>query len=79
MKSSGRLHPGISMHKLPVSSGAAGLLFVAGSMLIFLLGIPALRWFLGVSIALGSAVAGALWLFHKRFAAVPQKLLKLTY
>jgi hypothetical protein len=67
------------MHKLPVSSGAAGFLFVAGSMLIFLPSIPALRWFLGVSIELGLAVAGALKLFHKRFAAVPQELLKLTY
>jgi len=64
----GSLHPGISMHKLPISGGAVGLLFVVGSMLVFLLGIPAMRWFLGGSVVLGLGVAGGLWLFHEHFS-----------
>lgn len=56
------------MHKLPVSGGAVGLLFVVGSMLVFLLGIPAMRWFLGGSAVLGLGVAGGLWLFHRHFS-----------
>jgi hypothetical protein len=65
MPTNGGLHPGISLHKRPVSGGAGGLLFAVGSMLVFLLGIPAMRWFLVGSIVLGVGVAGGLWLFHK--------------
>jgi len=68
MTTNGGLHPGISMHKLPISGGAVGLLFVVGSMLVFLLGIPAMRWFLAGSVALGLGVAGGLWLFHRHFS-----------
>ena len=68
MTTNGSLHPGISMHKLPVSGGAVGLLFAIGSMLVFLLGIPAMRWFLIGSSALGVGVAGGLWLFHRIFS-----------
>ena len=68
MTTNGSLHPGISMHKLPISGGAVGLLFVVGSMLVFLLGIQAMRWFLVGSGALGVAVAGGLWLFHRHFS-----------
>ena len=45
-------HPGPRVDKIPVS-GAAGLLFVAGAMLIVLMGLPASRWFI-----LGAAVLG---------------------
>jgi uncharacterized protein YneF (UPF0154 family) len=37
-------------------------------MLVFLLGIPAMRWFLIGSGALGVGVAGGLWLFHRIFS-----------
>lgn len=50
-------HPGISMHKLPVGGGFIGLLFAAGSALIFLLGLPALWYFVAFSAALGIGVA----------------------
>ena len=69
MTTNDSLHPGISMHKLPVSGGAVGLLFAVGSMLVFLLGIPAMRWFLAGSGALGVGVAGGLWLFHRYFSS----------
>lgn len=50
-------HPGISMHKLPVGGGFIGLLFAAGSALIFLLGFPTLWYFVAFSAALGIGVA----------------------
>ncbi len=65
MKTNGSPHPGISMHNIRVGGGAAGFLFVAGSMLVFFLGIPAIRWFLVGSIVLGSGIAVALRLLHK--------------
>jgi hypothetical protein len=40
METSGRLHPGINFHRLPVSGGAAGLLVAVSSTLIFLFGFP---------------------------------------
>jgi hypothetical protein len=50
-------HPGITMHKLPVGGGFIGLLFSAGSALIFLLGLPALWCFVAFSAALGIGIA----------------------
>jgi hypothetical protein len=78
METNGSLHPGINFHKLPVSGGAAGLLFAVGSTLIFLFGIPMVRWFLGGAVVLGLGVAGVLRLFHKLVAAHPRTILKLT-
>lgn len=52
-----RQHPGISMHKLPVGGGFIGLLFAGGSALVFLLGLPALWYFVAFSAALGIAIA----------------------
>jgi len=50
-------HPGINMHKLPVGGGFVGLLFAAGSALIFLLGFPTLWYFVALAFALGIGVA----------------------
>jgi len=50
-------HPGISMHKLPIGGGFIGLLFAAGSALIFVLGLPALWYFVAFSAALGIGIA----------------------
>jgi len=71
MKADGSPHPGISMHHLPVGAGVAGFIFVAGTVLVFLLGIPSLRWFLAGSIAVGLAVAVALYLIHKYLPSHP--------
>jgi len=49
-----KLHPGMSMHKVPVE-GLAGLIFALGIVAIFLLGLP---WFL--PIAALSATGGLL-------------------
>lgn len=52
--------PQINVSKIQGGGGAAGSLFVVISMLIFLIGIPALRYFLPAAIVLGSAVALAI-------------------
>ena len=39
------LHPGITMHKIPVKAGFPGLLFTVGVLTVFLIGIPALIYF----------------------------------
>ena len=41
MRMSDGPHPGITMHRLKVGGGFAGSIFAAGSVLIFLVGIPA--------------------------------------
>ena len=48
------------MHKIPVGAGIAGVVFTVGSMAVFLIGIPALRYFLGLALVLGIGIAIAL-------------------
>lgn len=55
-------HSGITMHKLSFGGGLMGLLFAAGSVLIFVLGFPTLWYFVALAFALGVAVAAALHL-----------------
>ena len=50
----------IDMAKIPVSGDLPGLLFTAGTVLIFYWGIPALRYVFPAAIAAGCAVAAAL-------------------
>ena len=81
MKTDGSVHPGISIHNIQVGGGIVGFVFAFGSILVFLLGVPALRWFCMGSIALGLGVAVALPLFHKyssRKEARQATLLKLN-
>src|ERR1700741_3749571 len=49
--------PQIDVSKIPAGGGIAGALFAIGSMMIFLVGIPRLRYFLPAAIILGCAVA----------------------
>jgi hypothetical protein len=58
--------PEISMHRIPIGGGVAGLIFAVGSCMIFLVGIPALRWFLLGAVVVGSAVGAFLWRWHKK-------------
>jgi hypothetical protein len=50
-------HSGITMHKFSVGGGFIGLLFAAGSALIFVLGFPTLWYFVALAAVLGVAVA----------------------
>jgi len=54
------------MHRIAVGGGIMGIVFALGSAVIFLVGLPASRWFLLASIFAGVGVAGLLWVWHKR-------------
>jgi hypothetical protein len=47
-----KLHPGITMHKIPIK-GPAGLIFTVGMLIIFLIRLPEARWFLALSLPVG--------------------------
>jgi hypothetical protein len=49
--------PQINVSSIKAGGGIAGTLFTLISMLIFVIGIPALRYFLPAAIVLGCAVA----------------------
>ena len=65
MTSAVTYHRGISISHIPVE-GAAGLLFVLATGLIFGIGIPAVREILVVTLPLGILGAGILFNWHKR-------------
>jgi hypothetical protein len=46
------MHPGITMHKIPVE-GWAGLLFTVGVLAMVLVSLPEARWFLAISLPTG--------------------------
>jgi hypothetical protein len=58
-------HPGITMHKLSFGGGFIGLLFAAGSALIFVLGFPTLWYFVALAFALGIGIAVLLRVVNK--------------
>ena len=49
------MHPGITMHKIPVE-GSMGLVFTVGVLAMILLSLPEARWFLAVSLPTGVLV-----------------------
>lgn len=49
--------PQINVSKIVAGGGTAGTIFTVLSTLIFLVGIPALRYFLPAAIVLGSGIA----------------------
>jgi hypothetical protein len=59
--------PQINVSSIKAGGGIAGTIFTLASMLIFLIGIPALRYFLPAAIVLGLVVA---LIIH----VVPQRL-----
>jgi len=61
-------HPGITMHKLSFGGGFVGLLFAAGSALIFVVGFPTLWYFVALAFALGVGIAVFLRLVSSRRA-----------
>jgi L-asparagine transporter-like permease len=46
------MHPGITMHKIPVE-GWVGLLFTVGVLVMILVSLPQARWFLAISLPTG--------------------------
>ncbi len=61
-----KFHPGITMHKLSFGSGFVGLLFAAGSALIFVLGFPTLWYFVLFAFMLGVAIAVLLRIVNRQ-------------
>lgn len=57
-------HPGISMHHIPVE-GAVGLLFVFGTVFVFLVGVPAIREIFFLTAPLGILALGIRLYWHK--------------
>lgn len=58
-------HSGISMHQIPIK-GWAGLVFVIGVMVVFLVGSSQVRWFFVLSIPPGILIGAILYLIHRR-------------
>ena len=69
-------HRGITMHRLPVGGDFPGLIFAVGSVLIFLLAIPALWYVLVGAVALGLFIAGVLQIIrHRHESRTDEKVL----
>ncbi|MGH9240420.1 MAG: hypothetical protein ACRD3G_20430 [Vicinamibacterales bacterium] len=51
--------PEINMSSIRVGGDLGGLIFAAGCVAILLIGVPGLRWFIGLSLALAAVLAGA--------------------
>jgi hypothetical protein len=58
-------HPGIRIDKIPIKGGA-GLLFVAGILMISLIATPFTRWFFLISLMGGALGATVLYFWRKR-------------
>jgi hypothetical protein len=59
------MHPGISIHRIPVEGGAAGLLFVIGVVLTFAGGIGQVRELLVLTIPSGILMSVVLVRWHR--------------
>lgn len=53
------------MHRLRVGGGVAGFIFTVGSLLVFMIGVPAFRPFLVLAIGVGALVAVVLRLLRR--------------
>jgi hypothetical protein len=49
--------PEINMSAIRVGGNLGGLIFAAGAVAILLIGVPGLRWFVGLSLALATVLA----------------------
>jgi hypothetical protein len=59
-------HRGITMHRLSVGGDFPGLLFAVGSVLIFLIAIPALWYVVAGALVVGLVIAVVLQFVHNR-------------
>jgi hypothetical protein len=63
--------PQINMAKIAVGGGIAGAIFAVGSMAIFLIGIPAIRYVFPAAIVLGCGVARVLHFIRHETTGAP--------
>ncbi len=59
------LHPGITMHKIPVQASVEGAMFVLGITVLFLVGLPGAVYFLVLAVLCGIGIAGLLQWMHR--------------
>jgi hypothetical protein len=67
----GPIRPEIDMSRIRVGGGAAGFIFAAGTVYIFVTGVPAIRGFFAAAAALGVLLSVALHVVHKLWPARP--------
>ncbi|RPI28603.1 MAG: hypothetical protein EHM61_04550 [Acidobacteria bacterium] len=58
-------HPGIRIDRIPVTWTIAGLLFVLGTLFVFLVGLPVLRYFLLIGLV-GGLLVGVFRYYYLR-------------
>jgi hypothetical protein len=63
--------PQINMAKIAVGGGIAGAIFAFGSMAIFLIGIPAIRYVFPAAIVLGGGIALVLHFIRHETTGAP--------
>jgi hypothetical protein len=66
--------PQINVSKIPGGAGFAGALFAISSVVIFLIGIPILKFFLPAAIILGIGIMYLIHFVRRRF---PHREIKL--
>ena len=64
----------INFSKLTVGGGAAGLLVALASMLVFLLGVPLIRYLFPAAVLVGSGVALVLHFTHHEVSSTSRIL-----
>jgi hypothetical protein len=64
-------NPQINISKIAVGGGIAGAFFVAVSMLIFLMGIPLVRYMFPVAVVLGGGIALVLHFVRHKTPGMP--------
>ena len=57
--------PEINMSAIRVGGNLGGFIFAAGAVAILLIGVPGLRWFIGLSLALAIALAASLFAWRR--------------
>lgn len=57
--------PEINMSAIRVGGNLGGLIFAAGAVAILLIGVPGLRWFVGLSLLLASVLAVSLFAWRR--------------
>lgn len=67
----GDSYPEINMSRIRVGGGIAGLIFAAGTVYIFVVGVPAIRGFFIWSLIAGALISICLHLVHKCRPARP--------
>ncbi len=59
-------HPGIRIEKIPVTATVAGLIFVAGTLYVFLIGVPVLRVLFLIGLPVGLLAGALVYLARRR-------------